>query len=181
MEKSTRLRVGEEAPDFTAIDVIRGESFKLSDYRGKHSVALIFLRYAGCPLCQLHISEISRKYPQIAAKDTDVIVFVRSRVNTLVQEGYPGGFPFKLVADPDGDFYKLYGVGSGNIKDMLTPNVIKKAVKATIRGHKQGKMEGNQWQLPGDFIVGKDGKLKLAHVGSDIGDNLKSDELMKYM
>ena len=181
MAKRTKLRAGDEAPDFTAIDVIRGESFKLSDYREKHSVALIFLRYAGCPLCQLHVSAISRKYPEIAAKDTDVIVFVQSRVNTLVEEGYPGAFPFKLVADPDGDFYELYGVGSGNILDILNSRVIGKAVKAVIRGHKQGKMEGNQWQLPGDFIVGKDGRLKLAHVGTDIGDNLKPDELMKYM
>jgi len=42
-------------------------------------------------------------------------------------------------------------------------------------------MEGNAWQLPGDFVVGRDGRIILARVGKNMGDNLLPEQILSYI
>lgn len=178
--RKAALRAGNEAPDIYAFDA-NGVQLGLPDYRGMKSVALVFLRYAGCPICRLALHDLKKNYAKFEEKDAEVVVFVQSPLESIEKAGGAGRFPFRLVADPEGEYYELYGVGSGRLGSMLAPKTVARAAKATLKGHFQGKMEGNQWQLPGDFIVGKDGILKLARVGKNMGDNLTAKELLSYL
>ena len=179
MPKSRQLKAGDTAPDFSAEDV-RGETFQLSSFKGEKQVVLVFLRYAGCPLCQLAMAELKNRYTEFTDRGAEVAVFVQSPSATLFEQG-AADFPFHVIPDPGEKYYKLYGVGSGNIFDIVHPDVIRKGLKATVKGHMQGKMEGNTWQLPGDFIVDTEGVLKLARIGDNVGDHLGAGELLAHL
>ncbi len=56
-DMSGRLTAGNIAPDFTVTDV-KGKTISLSDYKGK-AVLLVFLRYAGCPWCNLALHRLT--------------------------------------------------------------------------------------------------------------------------
>jgi thioredoxin-dependent peroxiredoxin len=180
MGRTTFLKVGMKAPDFTMADAAGGQ-FALSDYRGKSSVVLVFLRYAGCPICQLALHDLKEAYDEFKARGAEVAAFVQSPQETINKSGDLSVFPFRLIPDPNETIYKLYGVASGSFVDMLHPQTVLRGIQAVAHGHKQGKMEGNQWQLPGDFIVDKDGVLKLARVGANLGDNLPPLQLLSYL
>jgi peroxiredoxin len=180
MAKTQKLKAGDEAPDFTADDST-GSQFRIRDFREKKSLVLVFLRYAGCPLCQLSMSQLKNRYGEFERKDAEVAVFVQSPRETLEKEGMADTFPFKVIPDTEEKYYRLYGVGSGNLFGMINPAVISKGIKAALKGYFQGKMEGNTWQLPGDFVIGKDGSLKLARIGDNVGDNLSVDDLLSYV
>ncbi|MFH1539321.1 MAG: peroxiredoxin-like family protein [bacterium] len=180
----TKLRPGNEAPDIYTVDA-NGVQLGLPDYRGMRSVVLVFLRYVGCPICRLALQDLKKNYAKFEEKDAEVVVFVQSPLESIEKAGGAAQFPFRLVADPEGEYYELYGVGSGKLgvscASMLAPKTVARAVKATLKGHMQGKKEGNQWQLPGDFIVGRNGILKLARIGKNMGDNLTAKELLAYL
>lgn len=173
----TSLSVGDKAPDFTAADAL-GEQVSLSALRKKNEVVLVFLRYAGCPICQLALADLRARHDEFHAAGAEVLAFVQSPRETLEKSGDVSAFPFHIIPDPHGELYDLYGVGSGNLASLAAPKTLSRAIKATLKGHFQGKMEGNTWQLPGDFIVDKKGLLKLARVGKNMGDNLTAEQLL---
>jgi len=180
MSKTTFLKVGQKAPDFTVTDA-KGDKFTLSAFKGKSPVVLVFLRYAGCPICQLALHDIKDAYEDFAARGAVVAAFVQSPAESIKKSGDISIFPFRLIPDPNETIYKLYGVAAGSFIDMLNPQTVARGIQAVAHGHKQGKMEGNQWQLPGDFIVDKDGVIKLARVGKNLADNLPPQQLLSYL
>ncbi len=180
MTTKTVLRTGMPAPEFVTQDA-SGARFALSDFKGSKSVVLVFLRYAGCPICRLALHDLKDAYPDFVARGAEVAAFVQSPPETIRNSGDLSVFPFRLIPDPQGKIYNLYGVGGGGLLGIIHPQTIAKGIKAVTLGFKQGKMEGNQWQLPGDFIVDVNGILKLARVGANAGDNLSPRDLLSYL
>lgn len=164
-----RLAPGMTAPDFTfdAPDK-RSQNFRISADGG---AVLFFLRYMGCPLCQLKIGEILRDHEKFKQAGVKVYVALQSSPET-VREGYSADFqiPFTIICDPDEKVFRLYGVAKGNLFQYLAPSVIVKAVKASRAGFRHGKKEGQEMQLPAVHVVGADGVLTYAYYGKNIGD-----------
>jgi peroxiredoxin len=180
MSSKTKLKAGMQAPDFTVADA-NGREYSLGQLRGSKSAVLVFLRYAGCPICQLSLQQLKNAHAEFEARNAQVMAFVQSPAQTVLQSGDVSAFPFPIIPDPDERIYKLFGVGSGGLGALLAPRTLQRGIQATLKGHRQGKMEGNTWQLPGDFIVDPQGVLKLARMGRDMGDNLSPDKLLSYL
>lgn len=180
MGKTKKLKSGDIAPEFSIEDA-GGKMFSLADYKGEKKVVLSFHRYAGCPICQLAMAQMKSAYGEFESRGAEVAIFVQSPRETLESQGGADMFPFRLIPDENGTIYEMYGVGSGGLGALIAPKTIRMALKATFDGHKQGKMEGNTWQLPGDFIVDTDGTLLLARVGDNMGDNLTPEKLLSYI
>ena len=81
-------------------------------------VHLQFRRFAGCPICSLHLREVARRRDEIAgAGITEVVVF-HSAADALRR--YQADLPFAVVADPDRKLYKQFGVES-SIRERGAP------------------------------------------------------------
>ncbi len=74
--------------------------------------------------------------------------------------------------------YRQYGVERGKLAQFLAPGAGLKSLKATLRGHLHGKFEGDELQLPGDFVINEEGVIVYAHRGSHIGDNTPLEKLL---
>jgi peroxiredoxin len=164
-----RITDGMDAPDFT-FDTPWEKSLRFYDIlkEGKNT-ALIFLRYIGCPLCQMKISELIRDYERFREQGITLMVVLQSTPenikNTIEQK-----VPFSIVCDPEQKLFSLYGVRAGSIFRYATPSVIKKAIRARKAGFAHGTYEGNERQLPALFIVDPHGKVVYSYYGKNVGD-----------
>ena len=105
------VEVGKEAPDFELADSEDGKT-KLSDYRGKKNVLLVFYPLAFSPICTSEFCALRDINRDLQNDDTEVLgISVDSRW-TLKAWKEAEKFPNKFVADfwPHGEVGRAYGV-----------------------------------------------------------------------
>src|ERR1019366_10746278 len=69
---------------------------------------LQFRRYAGCPICNLHLQSMARRHDQIVgAGICEIVVFHSTAADMLPHQGQ---LPFAAVADPSRKLYRDFGV-----------------------------------------------------------------------
>lgn len=164
-----KLTLGMSAPNFTYDTISKQALDFYKNKEGKKSV-IFFLRYIGCPVCQLKIHDLITDHKDFIAAGMQVYVVLQS-TPASVKEGLAGiKMPFTIVCDPEEKVFALYGVAPGNLFGYLAPSVIIKAMKASRADFKHGKKEGKEMQLPAVFIINRDGKIAYAHYGKNIGD-----------
>ena len=71
-------------------------------------VHLQFRRFAGCPICNLHLRSIVRRYDEIRSHGIREVVVFHSTVAELAK--YEAELPFPLVADPERQLYRRFSV-----------------------------------------------------------------------
>ena len=112
------LRVGQQAPDFTATAVVDQEfkTIRLSDYSGKY-VVLFFYPLDFTFVCPSEILAFDRKLAEFKKRNCEVIgVSVDSQYthlawkSTPLREGGLGDVQFPLVSDLKKDIARAYGV-----------------------------------------------------------------------
>jgi peroxiredoxin Q/BCP len=159
-----KLRVGDEAPIFTAESVNMG-TVSLLDLRGR-KVLLVFGRYFGCPVCMLDFDELLSMLEN-DLPGVEVVYLTQSSPESAMRyiEGLDVGFPVIPVAERDGEYpiYSDYGVGRIAISQL--PGLLKRSRKARRAGKAHGPHEGRETQSPADFIIDEAGKVVRAHIG----------------
>ncbi len=164
-----KLKTGDNAPDFNFVTPWQTglEFYKAA---GENPSVLIFLRYQGCPVCQMEMASLKHEIDLFAQKDAGVFVFLQSSPEVVASAANKEDWPFTIVSDPSGDIFRLYSVMPGGILKYLHPAGLMAAIKATFKGHKHGKFEGMETQLPAAFIVGTDKTIIYAYYGKNISD-----------
>lgn len=112
---SEMLAVGEQAPDFTALDE-DGNTVRLADFRNNRNVVLVFYPGNDTPGCNKQLCSIRDDWSAFVDSDTQVF-----GVNPAAAESHRSfsdkfSFPFPLIADTDGAVVRAYGCrGLGGI------------------------------------------------------------------
>jgi len=89
-------------------------------------VHLQFRRYAGCPICSLHLQSFARRHDELVrAGIREVAVFH----STEVELRQVHRLPFAVVADPEKRLYAQFGVGTSPAA-VLDPRVWPTAMRA---------------------------------------------------
>ena len=171
-------KVGDRAPEFAAKDW-KGNGVRLADLRASGPAVLVFLRYTGCPICQLRIAELAREHERFVRAGARVAVVVESPAESVRRFAAGREFPFVLLPDPDRALYRAYGVEKGGIAAILSPRVIAEVIRARLAGHKHGKFEGTETQVPADFVVGRDGLVRHARYGRHVADSTPIADLLR--
>jgi len=142
-------------------------------------------RFAGCPVCNLHLRSFARRHDEIVAAGIREVVVFHSPPDELRR--HADGLPFALVADPDKRLYAEFGVESG-ARALLAPLVwlpIVRAVSvslwAILRG--QGRLpatnpHGGRLGLPADFLIASTGQIIACKYGEHADDQWSVDELL---
>ena len=149
------LHAGEQAPHFAASDVF-GKVSSLDNYKEGY-VLLVFLRYAGCPWCNLALYRLVMETKQLSENDCHIIAFIQSDKATIIQglhKYHPVKPIFPIVADPDMKIYQEYGVGSSIAQSI--PRFIKEVpdwVRAVRQGYKQEEIDGDLFVVPALFLM----------------------------
>ncbi|WP_329381301.1 AhpC/TSA family protein [Streptomyces sp. NBC_01351] len=148
-------------------------------------VHLQFRRFAGCPVCHLHLRSVVRRHAEIEAAGIREVVVFHSAAEELRE--HVADFPFAVVADPDKRLYADFGVES-SYRSLLSPRAwwpILRAVGSgaveVVRG--RGKLpsrtqENGRLGLPADFLIGPDGTVLARSYGEHVDDQWPVEKLL---
>lgn len=176
-----QVKANDIAPAFVTKDVY-GNAIDLEKYKGQ-KVFLAFLRYAGCPVCNLRMHELIANHADIKAAGYQLIAVFESDSATLRGYLQETEVPFTLIANPDLSLYKRYHVKNSfgkmfkSATDRKT-NAAAKSGKRLFKGKKY-KRDGNLTRIPADFVIDETGKVTLVHYGTTISDHLSLSTILK--
>lgn len=174
-----KLRVGQFAPDFTLRD-LSGRAVSLADYRGS-SVLVSFNRAAVCPLCNVRTYHLVQRYPIYQRMGLQLISVFESAPDRAHYYLDRLNAPYPFVTDHAHAVYDAYGLGAsfrGGLWALLTRRAVYREASRLHLGaglnliENMLRMDGKLSRLPGDFLIGPDGRIQLAHYGRDAGDFL---------
>lgn len=169
---------GEVAPDFTAT-VWDGSSVKLSELRGS-KIWVAFFRYAGCPLCNLRMHDIDKRWAKEYQGRLKILAVFQSPRESIAEFMTEQPAPFPIIADPDQALYRLYGVEEG-WWGLLSLRLMADIFRAWRQSIRHGKSEGSETRIPADFLIDEDGIIRTAFYGKDIGDHIPFDVIADFV
>jgi len=104
----TDLKVGDLAPDFELEDQ-NGKKVKLSRFRGKKNVLLVFFPFAFSPVCTNELGELKEKEEAILKLDIQILATSVDSTWTLRAFAKELGVGFPLLSDFSKKTTALYG------------------------------------------------------------------------
>jgi thioredoxin-dependent peroxiredoxin len=172
-----RLQPGSPAPVFKKND-LRGDVLDLEEMLKHKPVWLGFFRFAMCPLCNLRVHQMVGEWKRFEPLCSFIAVF-QSPSNAF--EGFITKHtpPFYVVADPELAMFTPYALENSLLKAVFHPKGMVdglKASKAGFSGSPSDPKHGAALRIPGDFIIGRDGTLRVARYGSFVSDSIPFDE-----
>ena len=102
------LSVGDDIPDFSLKDA-EGSMVKKSDLKGKKYVVYFYPKDF-TPGCTTEAAEFSRDYKKFKAKGIEIVGISPDNVDSHKKFGDKMGVSFILLADPETDVAKKFGV-----------------------------------------------------------------------
>lgn len=105
------LVVGSEAPDFELINQ-HGETVKLSSFRGKKPVVLVFYPLSFSGTCTDELCELRDNFSDFESKDVELMAISVDSKYTQKLFAEKEGYKFQVLADfwPHGGVAQSYGV-----------------------------------------------------------------------
>jgi peroxiredoxin len=149
-------------------------------------VHLQFRRFAGCPICNLHLRSVVRRHDQIVAAGIREVVLFHTPEAELRR--HIDGLPFAVVSDPDKRMYAEFGVESSPralLNPRAWPGMLKGVVLALTgylkRSTRPPKLvpHGGRLGLPADVLVAPDGRVLACKYGVHADDQWSVDELLE--
>ncbi|MFZ5782291.1 MAG: peroxiredoxin-like family protein [Pseudomonadota bacterium] len=148
-------------------------------------VHLQFRRFAGCPVCNLHLRSFARRHRELQAAGISEVVLFHSPADVL--RPHTADFPFAIVADPDKRLYAEFGV-TASPRALLDPRAwfpILRAVAFAFVGLLTGtarmpaaKPHGGRLGLPADFLIAGNGRVIACKYGEHVDDHWSVDEVL---
>jgi peroxiredoxin len=150
--------VGQQAPDFELASAT-GETIRLSDFRGKHPVVLVFVYGDTCPVCHRHLAELRRGLDQL--KDLDAVLLAVDpheiwAAKALLRETglSTDDLQYPLLLDPTLTTSAAYGVAM------------------------QERIHTDVSDRPATFVIDRDGVLCYARRAETIPDRPTANEVV---
>jgi peroxiredoxin len=165
------------------LETILGERVSVPD--DTRLIHLQFRRFAGCPVCNLHLRSIVKRHAEIVNDGIrEVVVFHSSREELLK---HAADLPFAVIADPRKELYAKFGVASAT-RALLDPRVWLRIVQGVARSAVsilagRGRApalnpSGGRFGLPADFLIASDGHVLAVKYGVHAYDQWSVDELL---
>lgn len=159
-----------------SLRAIDGAIVQIPDAEGS-LVHLQFRRFAGCPICSLHLRSFARRHDELVAAGIREVAVFHSSQEDLVRVQKQ---PFAVIADPKKVLYAEFGVGTSPAA-MLDPRVWPTAMRALASrasSDPTAGMESGSSGLPADFLIASDGRLLAVKYGVNADDQWSVDELL---
>jgi len=104
----THLKVGDKAPDFSALDE-QGNTISLLDYKGKKLVVFFYPK-ASTPGCTAEACNLNDNYERFKAQGYEILGVSADSAKRQSNFKTKYGFQYPLLADEDHAVIKAFGV-----------------------------------------------------------------------
>lgn len=167
---------------------VSGRSVSIPQVLGRGEPTLVhlqFRRFAGCPVCNLHLRSFARRHRELEMAGVREVVLFHSPADEL--RPHTADLPFAVVADPDKRLYAEFGVASSP-RALLDPRAwlpILRAVGFALVGALMGTFRppasnphGGRLGLPADFLIAPDGRVVACKYGAHVDDHWSLDDVL---
>lgn len=135
-------------------------------------------RYAGCPVCSLHLRSFTRRKDELELAGVREVVAFHSSAEELRK--VHTALPFDVVPDPARRLYRALGVTTSPLA-LLDPRglfAVARATAARASSNPAAGMWDGSFGLPADFLVSPDGILRALKYGVHADDQWSIDEVL---
>lgn len=88
---------------------------------------------------------------------------------------------FPCLADPKLDTYKAFDLKRGSTAEVMGPATWLRGLDAARKGHFVERPQGDPFQLPGTFIIDRQGIVRYAKYARHSADHPKTAELVEAL
>ncbi|MFC6086106.1 peroxiredoxin-like family protein [Sphaerisporangium aureirubrum] len=144
-----------------------------------------FRRFAGCPVCNLHLRTVVARHEEIEAAGVREVVMFHSPAQELLP--HVDDLPFAVVADPGKELYTEFGVESAR-RALLDPRAygpivwgVLRDLGPVLRGRRPlpaPKQPNGRLGLPADLLIAPGGRVLAAYYGSHAYDQWSVGHLL---
>ena len=163
------VQLGDPAPDLELVDSI-GARRRLSEAWASGPAVLIFMRHFGCSCLRDRWDSLRPALGALWEAGASVHLIGQGEPERTAAVAEERGYPTPVWCDPDRSAYAAYGVLQGTPPQVLHDfawhagdEALAEAVGRTTRHGTERALVDDTWQLPGEFVVGRDGRIALAH------------------
>ena len=175
------LTVGTIAPGFR-LPSAQGPDVALDDFRGQKNVIVWFTKGMGCVFCRQHMSQLSRVYPELQKRHTDVIQIVPGSLARarFYAAKYP--LPFSYLCDVDDQVRRAWHVDVRRHGPGWYFGALAKAMKTEPPQNDFSQDKPMLGEMPtmlrdddaGLYLIDRDGVIRYAHVTAYIEPGSKA-------
>jgi peroxiredoxin len=162
-------QAGDPAPDLELPDT-SGELRRLSEYWTYGPVIVIFMRHFGCSCLQERWEGLKIELADYADAGARVVAICQAEPERARAVAQRREYQFPLLCDPELNAYRAFGLLEGLPSQILHDFPWQPGDEETARTLFLEPRRGTEravvdspWQLPGEFVIGSDGKIGLAH------------------
>ncbi len=172
--KPGRLSPG-DVVDVRQVDTVSSGQVTVPD--PERLTHLQFRRYAGCPICNLHLRSFGQRHGELEAAGIREIAVFHS--TTVAMAPYQYTLPFVLIADPQRTLYQEFGV-ERSVRAVADPRAWAAAARGWNRHlpPQSDTGDGGHTGLPADFLIAPDGRIAACKYGAHANDQWSYDEVL---
>ena len=107
--EAAKTAIAEKAPDFVLTD-LNGRKFRLSDFKGKQPVLIIFSA-TWCPFCREEIPHFKSLHATYAKRGLEIVnIDIQESKEKVAKFTAKYGLPYRVLLDEDGDVSGIYDI-----------------------------------------------------------------------
>ena len=164
------LAPGDDFPNLT-LSTVDGD-VELRERWERGPLVVMFMRHFGCAFCREHLNEMGRAFDDFQDAGADVVAVFQYDAQSTQKFCDGRKVPFDCLGDPERTAYAEVSLGRGSAMQIVNPKVALRGLGAARHGAFAGLPRGGDVaQLPGTFVVDRDGRVVLAHYSASSADN----------
>lgn len=172
------LSEGDRFPNLR-LDSVAGQ-VELRERWAERTLIVTFMRHFGCSFCREHLSRLAAADDRVRAAGAETIAIFQYDADSTSAHCAGRDVPFDCLGDPLREAFSEVELGRGTLRQMAGWRVMKRARTAYRAGGGLGKPQGiSVMQMPGTFVVGRDGRLLLAYYSETAADNPPIETLLE--
>ncbi len=169
--RSPTPAAGDPARDVLLRDAMARRSHLADLWVGtSRALVLVFLRQYGCPLCREQVAALRDRYDAFRAEGIAVAAIGQGTPQDARRFGEQLSVPFPILSDVDRSAFATYGLMDGTVEQVYSPTPGLRLAAAMLHGHLPHRTIGSVRQLPGTFVIDRNGIIRMAHPGLHAAD-----------
>ena len=157
-----------------------GNELPLARLWAEKPVVLAFVRHFGCLFCREQATELHREKDRIHAAGAELAIVGNG--NRHFAQGFAKelGLTTPLYVDTERGAYKALGL-KRSFTSFLNLATLRNLVRALRSGFRQGRTQGDPWQLGGVLVVRPGGDVVFRHASDASGDHPPAESVLSAL
>lgn len=163
------VQVGDPAPDQTLPDTT-GSDRRISEFWTAGPALVVFLRHFGCSCLSERWEGLREALEDLVGAGVSVVAVCQAEPERAAAVVARRGYEIPVLCDPERSAYRAFGLLEGQPAQVLHDFPWRPGDEETARtmfleprrGTERASVD-SPWQLPGEFVIGPDGRIVLAY------------------